>query len=235
MRLSSNPFAVNRDFYASERVVNYYANNNDLHEAERKILERYAAAIGRAELLDVGVGAGRTVPHLRARCASYTGIDYAQPMIDRCRERFPDARLLCCDARDLAPFADTSFDVVYASFNGLDELLPEDRIRALREVARVLRPEGLFLFSSHNVGWRNDVYSDPVIVMEKMMNVELPTYYIGPAKQIEQLASVGLTTVEVAGADGEVLADPTGATDPWLHYVTRMRTTSRLSSAQLNL
>lgn len=220
--MSSDPFAVNKDFYATAKVVSHYASATALEKSEKKILGRHKAFLGRAELLDIGVGAGRTVPHLRARSAGYTGIDYSQPMIDRCRKRFPDARLLCCDVRDLSPFADGSFDAAYAIFNGLDDLQPDDRLRALGEIARVLRAGGLFLFSSHNVGWIGEGGADETVVVERMMNVELPTTYIGPREQIAQLAAAGFETLEVSDVHGDVLGDDVVRTgDPWLHYVAR--------------
>jgi SAM-dependent methyltransferase len=218
---AGDPFKANSDFYASARVVSHYANNTSLSDSELKILARHEEAIRRAELLDIGVGAGRTVPHLRARAAHYAGIDYSQPMIDRCRERFPEAFLLRCDVRDLSPFANESFDAAYAIFNGLDELLPEERLRALGEIRRVLRTGGLFFFSSHNIGWRSDVRDDPAIVMEQMMGADLPTYYIGPTQQVAQLDAAGFETIEVSDVNGDVVAGLTTSPDPWLHYVAR--------------
>jgi SAM-dependent methyltransferase len=217
----SDPFAANRDFYASDRVVRFYADKHSLSDAESKILARHEEHIRRAELLDIGIGGGRTVPHLRARAARYTGIDYSQPMIDRCRERFPGLHLLQCDVRDLSPFANESFDAAYAIFNGLDDLPHEDRLRALGEIRRVLRPGGLFLFSSHNVEWRSDVREDPTIVLEQMMGAELPTYYIGPRQQIAQLTAAGFDTIEVSGVQGDVANEIASSPDPWLHYVAR--------------
>ncbi len=214
---------ANIDFYASAEVVDHYANNSSLSDSELKILARHEHAIRGGALLDIGVGAGRTVPPLRTRCARYTGIDYSQPMIERCRARFPDALLLHCDVRALAPFEDESFDAAYAIFNGLDELQPADRMRALAEIRRVLRPGGVFLFSSHNVGWREDAVDDPAILVERMMGIDLPTYYIGASQQVAQLADAGFETLEVSNVDGDVMASLERSRDPWLHYVARKR------------
>jgi len=215
--LSADPSAANREFYETAGAVDHYERNVSLTDGERKILDRYAGTIRRADLLDVGVGPGRTVPHLRARAARYTGIDFSQPMIDRCRERFPDVPLFCCDVRDLSRFDDGSFDVVCVLFNGLCDLSAGDRLRALAEIRRVLRDGGLFLFSSHNRA------GDAAVVIETMMGFDLPTYSIGPDAQVRQLADAGFAILEVSDIHGEAgpksNLDP--AASPWLHYVAR--------------
>ncbi|MBF0188289.1 MAG: methyltransferase domain-containing protein, partial [Magnetococcales bacterium] len=48
-------------------------------------------------------------------------------------------------------FETTSFDVVLFSFNGIDYIHPYSaRLATLREIWRVLKPDGLFIFSTHN-------------------------------------------------------------------------------------
>jgi ubiquinone/menaquinone biosynthesis C-methylase UbiE len=47
-------------------------------------------------------------------------------------------------------FENETFDFVMFSFNGLDYLSHSDRLLALGEIRRVLKPAGLLLFSSHN-------------------------------------------------------------------------------------
>ena len=81
----------------------------------------------------------------------YLGIDYSTAMSSSCRRRFPDLDFRLADASDLSAFENESFDAVVFSFNGLDSVVPnENRSRCFRECWRVLRPAGVFIFSSHN-------------------------------------------------------------------------------------
>jgi len=55
---------------------------------------------------------------------------------------------------DLSIFADQSFDFILATDNVIDALSHEDRLRALKESHRVLRPNGLLAFSAHNIHYK---------------------------------------------------------------------------------
>ncbi len=134
--------------YNDPSVVASY-DTEELQPAEAHLFARYLRP-GSA-ILDLGVGAGRTTPHLRALAGRYVGLDFAGAMIDRCRQKFPGVAFVQGDAADLSAFEAGSFDAVIFSFNGLG-CLPGDEAReaCLREVRRVLSPGGVFLFSLHN-------------------------------------------------------------------------------------
>lgn len=134
--------------FSEPHVVACY-DRGSLHESERLLFETYLKE-GMA-ILDVGVGAGRTTPYLSALAAHYVGIDYSHGMVVRCGEKFPTTSFLEMDASEMSAFRDYSFDAVIFSFNGIG-CLPTDEARekCLRECARVLRPAGVFILSSHN-------------------------------------------------------------------------------------
>ncbi|MEN7528803.1 class I SAM-dependent methyltransferase [Cupriavidus sp. DL-D2] len=111
-------------------------------------------------LLDVGVGGGRTVPLLRRLSADYTAVDYTAELVEICRRNHPDVTVLHADARDLSMFPDNHFGLVMFSWNGIDAVDPSGRLAILQEFARVLRPGGLLLFSTHNMlgpGYRENL------------------------------------------------------------------------------
>lgn len=148
--------AVNRRTYEARRIVSLY-RWGAFQIAEIRILLKYKDAYWGKKVLDIGCGAGRTTELLHRLDVQYTGIDYSTNMVSQCRDRFPDARCLHVDARDMSGFDSGTFDLVLFSNNGLDCLTHEDRIQALREIHRVLTAGGHFVFSSHNRQYRNAI------------------------------------------------------------------------------
>lgn len=140
--------ARNRSYYEQADTIGDYEAAKGLFAPEEAIIERRASAFERATLLDIGVGAGRTTTYLRDRCAGYVALDYAEGMVRACADA-TGASVLWADARSL-PSVDQGFGIVFASFNALDDIPHADRLRALEEIRRVLRPDGLLVFSSHN-------------------------------------------------------------------------------------
>src|SRR5258708_37343155 len=72
-------------------------------------------------------------------------------MIAACRQKFPQLEFLVADATNLAPLNDRTFDSVVMAFNGMDYLVPgESRLQCLAQIHRVLKKDGVLIFSSHN-------------------------------------------------------------------------------------
>lgn len=140
----------NRDIYERSDAVEMYTLPRPPHAGEEAQLAPFEAVLPQAQLLDIGIGGGRTTAWLAPQVAHYVGIDYATALVDSARARFPGLRIEWGDARDLSAYGDGSFDFVNFSFNGLDSLDHEGRLQVLSEVRRVLVPEGHFTFSSHN-------------------------------------------------------------------------------------
>jgi SAM-dependent methyltransferase len=146
---------INRDVMRSPRVLDAFARGDGWTDrGEAMVMRRVAAQASRLPILDIGVGAGRTLPYLRSLSDEYVAIDYLEEMVELTSSRFPDARIEHRDARDLSAFADDAFGLVLFSFNGIDGLAHEDRPKVFSAVERILRPGGLFAFSTHNLEHR---------------------------------------------------------------------------------
>jgi SAM-dependent methyltransferase len=141
---------LNRRKYEDKHIVSIIRKRKGLQPAERTALELIAGEFRDKWILDIGVGGGRTTPALLGLSANYTGLDYSSAMIRLCKTAFPGVDFRVADARNLAEFAEGSVDLAVFSFNGVDVVDHDGRLKVVSEVHRVLVPGGAFLFSSHN-------------------------------------------------------------------------------------
>jgi ubiquinone/menaquinone biosynthesis C-methylase UbiE len=127
------------------------ADNIRIGFAFYRILRDEAAAAGRpivrgTRVLDLGCGWGRIARMLLREVdeASIAGIDIDPRGIEACRAAMGRAVFELIGPWGPAPFADASFDLVYAC--SVFSHLPEDlHLHWLTEIRRVLRPGGLFV------------------------------------------------------------------------------------------
>jgi SAM-dependent methyltransferase len=156
---------VNQRIYQAPNIARFY-QSDELDRAETMALLCYQPAFAGRDVLDLGVGAGRTSRFLAPLAARYACLDSSGPMIQYLRAQFPKLEASLADMRDLSAFAPSSFDFVLASCNLIDAVSHEDRLRVLAEVRRVLRPDGTFMFSSHNRRLRT-AHSGPRMVWDR--------------------------------------------------------------------
>ncbi len=121
-----------------------------LSRHEQASLDSVAERVRGKRILDLGVGAGRTVAPLLSLSTDYVGVDYVLEMVEHCRQQHPGVRFERADARSLSLFADESFDLIFFSCNGICMVDHEGRLAILKEVKRLLSPQGVFIFSTCN-------------------------------------------------------------------------------------
>jgi SAM-dependent methyltransferase len=130
-----------------------------LKPAERNAIVLLADSIAELDMLDLGVGAGRTAYTFAPLVRRYVGLDYSPRLIEHARRRIGETERISFttgDARDLERVKESpeyrGFDFVLFSFSGIDAVDHEGRLKVLAEVRDAIKPNGLFLFSSHSTG-----------------------------------------------------------------------------------
>jgi SAM-dependent methyltransferase len=145
------PMETNQQVFDEDVAV---FTDMSLMPAERSVLRRLAPRIADLDVLDLGVGTGRVGWTLAPLVHRYVGLDYSPRMIAAAEQRLggePGVELTVGDARDLTSI-EGDFDFIIFSFNGIDAVSPEDRLKVLDQVRSKLRPGGLFQMSAHSLG-----------------------------------------------------------------------------------
>lgn len=143
---------------SDERIAAHYddlaAHWSDIVEASAwreslwTTVDELLPAVEGQHVLDAGCGAGVYAAELADRGAEVTGVDLSEAMLAEARERVPDATFRRADlAEGLDGLPANSVDVVLCQhvFSHLPALSTP-----LAEFARVLRPGGTLVVSTHN-------------------------------------------------------------------------------------
>lgn len=142
-----NTYEKNLSSYRNDGAVKHYTKiSGKIKPIEMRLIDKYFSG----KILDLGCGCGRTTKYIFDKGHDVKGVEIIEAMVSVAKDRYPDIKFLVGDACKLR-FDDKSFDVVFFSFNGLDYIHPErERMKAIEEIARVLKPGGYFIYSSHN-------------------------------------------------------------------------------------
>lgn len=148
-----------------EEIKNYYNNENcikkysedvesvGLWASEQYLLKKYLSQTDK--ILDLGCGAGRTTINLyKNGFKNITGLDIANNLLnfaqDYCKNHNININFVNQSATEIQ-FDNETFDAAIFSYNGLMCIPGEvNRVKAVKEVCRVLKPNGVFIFSAHD-------------------------------------------------------------------------------------
>jgi len=142
--------------YAGEDSVKEYSDATravSLWKSEEIVFERYLKTADK--ILDLGCGTGRVAFGLVEKgYNNISGVDLSEDMIAEakkiCRQKQIDIPFYTGDATDLA-FEEESFDAVIFAFNGIMQIPGEtNRLKSMAEIARILKKDGVFIFTTHD-------------------------------------------------------------------------------------
>ena len=177
------------------------------------------------DVLELGCGGAQCAVAFALRGARVTGLDVSEQQLKFARalaaENGVDITLMQQDMRDLDAIADESQDIVFSAFA---LMYVEDRAKVFREVYRVLRPSGTFVFSLDHPFFRKvDVETMAVVEsyhetgpaiddMGELGRVTIYRYTIASLHQA--LVDAGLTVDRLIEPDARIRYDY----DPWFGH-----------------
>jgi len=136
-----------------DRAADYYDETRGFPPGQEQPVAALMAHAGNltpaSRVLEIGIGTGRIALPLAPHVGELVGVDLARPMLDRLRAKrtTEPVEVMISDATQL-PFPPGSFDAVVA-VHVFHLIGPWQG--ALREVARVLRPDGVLIS-----GWNDN-------------------------------------------------------------------------------
>jgi SAM-dependent methyltransferase len=137
-------------------IADYWATVN-LDAPELDLYQRHL----RSPMLDAGCGAGRLLAPLRDRGFDIDGCDISADMIDRCRQRVPDATLWVSALYELEPPRRYA-SIVCCGVLGLGSSREQD-MQALERLYDALLPGGTLVLDNEEkpFSWRVHDWSKP--------------------------------------------------------------------------
>jgi SAM-dependent methyltransferase len=167
-----------------DRVAENYAEefSSELERKpfDRQLLDEFAESLrAQGRVCEIGCGPGQIARYLQDRGIEMCGIDLSQEMISCARRLHPDIPFERGDMRDLHLASATLAGAVL--FYSLIHLEREDVPRALKELERVLKPDGRLLLSFHGGEGkmhRDTWYDKPVSIDVTLFEREEMTNYL---------------------------------------------------------
>jgi ubiquinone/menaquinone biosynthesis C-methylase UbiE len=156
--------------------------------------------------------------------ADYVGLDYSARMIETCKQRYPGFAFVQGDATELSLFGDASFEFVVFSYNGIDTMSHASRLKVLREVFRVLCPQGSFAFSSHSIDYRNIA-----LWFDRRLSLLAPASLRKHAKNL--IGYLQVRRHQIRTSDHAILSDPRAGYRQMTYFISRSSQVAQLEAA----
>jgi len=171
-----------------DRIAEEYARRIygelDHKPLDRRLLDRFADSVRESGITcDLGCGPGHIARYLHDRGVRVCGIDLSGEMIARARRLNPGIEFTQGDMRAL-PVQDGTWAGI-AAFYSIVNLPPAVVVKALHEMARVLKPGGQLLLAFHsgedNVHTEEDLWGSGVTLETNLFRVSTITALVRTA------------------------------------------------------
>lgn len=139
-----------KDMYdaVADKWAEAFIDEHEKKPIDREILRRFAEEIGDGRpVWDFGCGPGNTSAYLKYLGLEISGLDLSEKILEQARAMHPGIRFQRGNILELEFGNDSIAGVV--AFYAIVHFTEEQVGTAFREVFRVLRPGGIFLFTYH--------------------------------------------------------------------------------------
>ncbi|MBI2208914.1 class I SAM-dependent methyltransferase [Candidatus Woesearchaeota archaeon] len=162
--------AVKAERTSKEYALNYYKEEADLSPLFRLDTDFLDGIFKRkGKLFDATMGRGRHVIHFAKKGFEVYGNDYNKSMVDSVRNDLKKlnlkATLYHYDIQGLSKIKNNSFDYVILMYHSMGSI-PKRKNRgiAMKELARVLKPDGILVMHAHSIF--HDNLKDTLLVLK---------------------------------------------------------------------
>lgn len=114
-----------------------------------KILEKLNEEENLGNLIEFGCGTGYFTKTLADKSEKIISTDISEEMLDIAKERLNEIEFQVMDCQE-CKFDENTFDT---AFMGLVLLFADDPIKALKEIRRILRPEGTLIIADPDISY----------------------------------------------------------------------------------
>lgn len=197
--------------YSSEGSIKNYSKLG-LWKSEETLIDKY---FSEGSVLDIGCGGGRTTIPLAKKGYEVTAIDVVPYMIELTKENAITSdvkiNLEQMTVTNLK-YKASAFDYALFSDAGIEHLSPEKLPLAIKEIYRVLKPGGIFIFTAHSI-----LYPGPFMIewfrwikrcirkdrrtkyfgdkYETRFNEEIYHHYASPGYYLKNLKKLGFSLI----------------------------------------
>ena len=137
--------------YWNEKYWVRHMRDDDLDNIEDPWIEKYEDTISSfsGTLLDLGCGVGQYSVHFANKGFDVTSADISERALEYLGRKMPDIKTVRLDMTKPLPFADKSFDVVFANLS-IHFFSEKDTVSLIGEVKRILKDNGVFIGSCNS-------------------------------------------------------------------------------------
>jgi SAM-dependent methyltransferase len=137
--------------YWNEKYWVRHMRDDDLNNVEDNWVEKYWDTISqyRGKLLDLGCGVGQYSAYFADRGFEVTSADISERALEYLSQKLPLTDTVRLDMTEPLPFADKSFDVVFANLS-IHFFGKNDTQNLIAEIRRILKDDGIFIGSCNS-------------------------------------------------------------------------------------